>query len=144
MRIGAVAAAANVNEQTLRFYERQGLLDAPARAANGYREYPPETVALVRFIKRAQELGFSLDDARLLSQLRSAPAQNRVRVRALADSKLREIDRKIADLQSLRRTLRNLVADCCASDPQHCVILEALDGSSRREREPHNNKDGEE
>jgi Cu(I)-responsive transcriptional regulator len=137
MRIGAVAAQANVNEQTLRYYERAGLLQQPARATNGYRDYPPETVALVRFIKRAQELGFSLDDARTLSDLRHAPDRNRLKVRAMADAKLHEVERKIADLIAIRRALQHLVQSCCDNVAPRCPILEALNGSAlRRPRQP--------
>jgi Cu(I)-responsive transcriptional regulator len=130
MRIGDVAAQANVNGQTLRYYERSGLLPAPDRTTNGYRDYPTETVALVRFIKRAQELGFSLDDARILSDLRHAPDRNRLKVRAMADAKLHDVERKIADLKAIRRALHQLVRSCCDNDAPRCPILEALNGSA--------------
>jgi MerR family mercuric resistance operon transcriptional regulator len=141
MRIGAVAAAANVNGQTLRYYEREGLLAAPVRAANGYREYTPDTVAVVRFIKRAQELGFSLEDARQLLALRGAPARNRLRARALVQSKLVDIERRLADLNALRGALNQLVANCCQTSNDRCPILEALDGSAPlRRRIPRGSK----
>lgn len=130
MRIGAVAAAAEVNEQTLRFYEREGLVQPPRRLENGYRDYPDETVALVRFIKRAQELGFSLEDARVLTTLRRAPAHNRLRARELAAAKLLEVEQKLADLNALHTALRDLIETCCDSDSTRCPILEALDGSA--------------
>jgi DNA-binding transcriptional MerR regulator len=129
MRIGTVAAQAQVNEQTLRFYERAGLLPKPARAKNGYRDYPPDTVALVRFIKRAQELGFSLADAGALSELRRAPGRNRLKVRALAQHKLRDVEQKITDLTAIRAALQQLVSSCCANDAPRCPILEAIDGA---------------
>jgi DNA-binding transcriptional MerR regulator len=126
MRIGAVAAQAKVNDQTLRYYERAGLLPTPARAKNGYRNYPPDTVALVRFIKRAQELGFSLADASALSELRRAPGRNRLKVRTLAQAKLLDVEQKIADLTAIRTALQQLVGSCCADDGPGCPILEAL------------------
>jgi DNA-binding transcriptional MerR regulator len=126
MRIGAVAAAANVTEQTLRYYERAGLLQSPTRSPNGYRDYPAETVALVRFIKRAQELGFSLDEARSLASLRSAPGRNRLKARQLAADKLADIERRIADLRAIGEALRRLVTSCCESDAPACPILTAL------------------
>jgi MerR family transcriptional regulator, copper efflux regulator len=126
MRIGVVAAQANVNEQTLRFYERAGLLRRPARAKNGYRDYPPDTVALVRFIKRAQELGFSLADAGALGELRRAPGRNRLKVRELAQAKLRDVEQKIADLTAIQNALQQLVSSCCSDDGPGCPILEAL------------------
>jgi DNA-binding transcriptional MerR regulator len=136
MRIGAVAAAAGVNEQTLRYYERSGLLLAPGRAENGYRDYPADTVALVRFIKRAQELGFSLEDARVLTELRSAPARNRLKVRALAEAKLHDVERKIADLSAILRALQQLVQACSENDAPRCPILEALNGSAPPRPQP--------
>jgi DNA-binding transcriptional MerR regulator len=130
MRIGAVAAQAKVNEQTIRFYERTGVIQPPARSPNGYREYPAETVALVRFVKRAQELGFSLADARTLSELRTAPASNRIKARAIAESKLNEVERKIADLVAISAALTQLIGTCSDTDDQRCPILEALNGSA--------------
>jgi MerR family transcriptional regulator, mercuric resistance operon regulatory protein len=130
MRIGAVAAAANVNEQTLRYYERAGLLQRPTRSPNGYRNYPEETVALVRFIKRAQEIGFSLDEARSLASLRIAPGRNRLEVRQLAADKLADIERKISDLTAIGDVLRQLVTSCCATDAPVCPILDALSTDS--------------
>jgi DNA-binding transcriptional MerR regulator len=126
MRTGAIAAQAKVNEQTLRYYERAGLLPTPTRAQNGYRDYPPDTVALVRFIKRAQELGFSLSDAGALSELRRAPGRNRLKVRALAQAKLHDVEQKIADLTAIRNALHQLVNSCCSDDGPGCPILEAL------------------
>jgi DNA-binding transcriptional MerR regulator len=126
MRIGVVASQANVNEQTLRYYERAGLLRTPVRAKNGYRDYPPDTVALVRFIKRAQELGFSLADAGALSEFRRAPGRNRLKVRALAQAKLQDVEQKIADLTAIRNALQQLVGSCCSEDGPGCPILEAL------------------
>jgi DNA-binding transcriptional MerR regulator len=136
MRIGAAAAAASVNEQTLRYYERAGLLQKPARLRNGYRDYSQETVALIRFIKRAQELGFSLQEAKALSDLRTAPDANRLRARTLAAEKLADIDRKIADLTAIRAVLRDLVASCCESDAPACPILDALNTPVPRPTKP--------
>ena len=127
MRIGAVAAAANVNEQTLRYYERAGLLPPPKRSANGYRDYPDEAVALVRFIKRAQELGFSLEEARTLSALRGDPTNSCRQVRQLAANKVADIERRIADLSAMSAELRALVSTCGSDDAPACPILEALD-----------------
>ena len=84
MRIGEVAQRAGVNVQTLRYYERRGLLPTPMRRPSGYREYLLETVVLVRFIKRAQHLGFSLQDVEELIGLRENPSRNRAAVRAVA------------------------------------------------------------
>lgn len=129
MRAGEVAEQAGVNRQTLRFYEREGLLPNPKRQANGYREYPADTVPLVRFIKHAQELGFSLDEARQLAGLRRAPGQNRLKVRALADHKRKDVRARICGLQAIERALTELIDTCCESAAPCCPILEALDGT---------------
>jgi DNA-binding transcriptional MerR regulator len=126
MRIGEVAASAGVNRQTIRFYEREGLLPNPTRRANGYREYPADTVALVRFIKRAQDLGFSLNEAKALSDLRPTAGRDRPRVRALAEAKLADVRQRIAQLQAIERALAGFVTDCCRADSAQCPILDAL------------------
>lgn len=130
MRIGAVAAAANVNEQTLRYYERAGLLEPPTRSANGYRDYPDDTVTLVRFTKRAQELGFSLDEARTLSRLRSDPSKSCLKVRQLAADKVADIERRIADLSAMHADLSALVATCREQTVPACPILDALESAA--------------
>jgi DNA-binding transcriptional MerR regulator len=105
------------------------VIPPPPRSANGYREYPAETVALVRFIRRAQALGFSLADARTMSALRHAPAQHRLHARAMAQSKLTEIEQKVADLLEISRTLRQLVGACSEGDGADCPIIDALEAS---------------
>jgi DNA-binding transcriptional MerR regulator len=130
MRIGEVAASAGVNRQTIRFYEREGLLPNPTRRDNGYREYPADTVALVRFIKRAQDLGFSLNEAKALSDLRPTAGRDRPRVRALAEAKLADVRQRIAQLQAIERALAGFVTDCCRGDSPQCPILDALAGPS--------------
>jgi DNA-binding transcriptional MerR regulator len=128
LRIGTVASGAGVNIQTLRYYERRGLLRAPERTAAGYREYPAEAVRLVRFIKRAQDLGFTLKEIGELIALRNAAGHRRVGVRALAEAKVRDIDRKLGRLQAMRGALSTLVTSCaCGEARPSCPILEALD-----------------
>jgi Hg(II)-responsive transcriptional regulator len=128
LRIGAVAGKAGVNIQTLRYYERRGLLRPPGRTPSGYREYPSETVRLVRFIKRAQDLGFTLKEIADLITLRSTAGRKRDTVRGLAEAKMRDIDRKLAQLQAMRGALSTLVESCaCAQAMPVCPILEALD-----------------
>src|SRR6476646_3468800 len=92
MRIGTAAEQAGVNVQTLRYYERRGLLPRPPRRTSGYREFPDDAVRMVRFIKRAQELGFSLDQVEQLLKLRNDKCRDRARVRAVAERRIREID----------------------------------------------------
>lgn len=128
LRIGEVASRAGVNIQTLRYYERRGLLEAPERTASGYREYPSETVRLIRFIKRAQDLGFTLKEIEELIALRDAKGRRRSEVRALAETKMRDIDKKLAQLQAMRSALYTMVESCACRDGRPmCPILEALD-----------------
>ncbi len=126
MWIGRTAEAAGVNAQTLRYYERRGLLGRARRGRSGYREYSDEAVHVVRFIKRAQELGFSLDEIEELIKLRGVRRAQRHRVRAIAEGKIVEIDRKIAHLQAMRDALATLVASCHRGGDAECPIIEAL------------------
>ena len=128
MRIGDVAARAGVNKQTLRYYERRGILGEPRRSTAGYREYPVDTVRLIRFIKRAQELGFTLTEIEELITLRTTTGKQRTKVRELAAAKMRDIDDKLVRLQAMRSALYTLVEDCaCGAQTLTCPILEALD-----------------
>ncbi len=128
LRIGAVAQGAGVNVQTLRYYERRGLLKPTERTPSGYREYPSEAVRLVRFVKRAQDLGFTLKEVGELVSLRSAAGRKRSEVRALAEAKMRDIERKVAQLEAMRGALSTLVESCACRDGRPvCPILEALD-----------------
>jgi Hg(II)-responsive transcriptional regulator len=132
MRIGEVARLADVNVQTLRYYERRGLLPSPARRPSGYREYSPDTVRVVRFIKRAQELGFSLHDVGELLELRRNPARNRLAARAVAERKVEDIAARIRRLTAMQQALKQLVKACECSDRSHeCPIIEALDDDSQ-------------
>jgi Cu(I)-responsive transcriptional regulator len=130
IRIGEVARRADVNVQTLRYYERRGLLPSPRRRPSGYREYSPETVRLVRFIKRAQQLGFSLQDAAELIALREHPARNRAAVRAVAMRKVADIADRIRRLAAMQKALEQLVKACECGSPSECPIIEALDDES--------------
>lgn len=128
LSIGEVAAQAAVNVQTLRYYERRGLLPAPPRNEAGRRQYPAEAVSLIRFIKRAQELGFTLDEAAELVALRKARGRDRLKVRRAAEKKLKDVDSKIAHLRAIRKAVSILVDSCaCQSQAVECPILEALD-----------------
>lgn len=128
MTTGALANAAGVNLQTIRFYEREGLLARPRRTARGYRQYDAEAVREVRFIKRAQDLGFSLKEVKELLHLRSAGSRRALAVRGAAESKLRDIDQKLRDLQAMRHALLALVESCIErGGPSCCPILDALE-----------------
>ncbi len=129
LRTSDVAKAAGVNVQTLRYYEREGILPAPRRATSGYRQYTDEAVRIVTFVKRAQELGFTLRDAKELLRLRSAGPKRAPAARAAATAKLADIDEKIRDLSAMRAALSSLAEACaCATGGAvTCPILEALE-----------------
>lgn len=125
---GEVAERARVNVQTVRYYERRGLLPAPHRLPSGYRQYDQAHIARIRFIKRAQELGFTLGEIDELLSLKADPAGDRADVRARAATKVSEIQRKIDDLNRIRHTLLGLLDACEGHGPAHdCPILQALE-----------------
>jgi Hg(II)-responsive transcriptional regulator len=130
MWISETAREAGVNAQTLRYYERRGLLPRPPRRGSGYREYPADAVRIVRFIKRAQELGFSLDEIEELVQLRGVRRSERHRVSAIAERKIAQIDEKITQLRAMRRALTQLVDSCHRGGAAECPIIDALNGRS--------------
>jgi Hg(II)-responsive transcriptional regulator len=128
MRTSEVAAGAAVNAQTLRYYERRGLLPEPGRSASGYRMYPPEAVRRVRFIRRAQELGFTLADVETLLHLAEGGPDSCDGVRAVASRKVADLDARIADLHALRDGLTRLAATCERPRAEReCPILHELD-----------------
>ncbi|GAA1630542.1 MerR family transcriptional regulator [Actinoplanes couchii] len=118
LRSGQVAAAAGVNPQTLRYYERRGLLPQPDRTLGGHRLYPAETISLLRLIKASQRLGFTLDEVTALLNARGAG------MHARAAAKLSEVELKIAELTMIAEALRGAVAascddvNTCAADPR--------------------------
>jgi MerR family mercuric resistance operon transcriptional regulator len=128
LTIGQVARQAGVGVETVRFYERQGLLDAPPRRASGYRQYAPEMVTRLRFIRRAKALGFALKEIWELLSLRVAPETTCGEVKARAEAKMADIDAKLQDLQRMKAALGQLAAACSGSGPTSlCPILDALE-----------------
>jgi MerR family mercuric resistance operon transcriptional regulator len=109
LRIGRLARLANVNVQTLRFYEREGLLTKPHCRLSGYREYPSEAVGLVLLIKRIQAFGFSLQEIKVILSLGKASSTTVGNAAARLESKIVEIDAKIRELRKLRNTLAKMV-----------------------------------
>ena len=125
---GRLAALAGINIETVRFYERSGLIAEPKRTASNYRQYPQSDVARLRFIKRAQELGFSLKEIAELLSLRATPSRSRSRVKRLTEEKLGIIDCKIRDLQRMRKSLASISAACDGHGPvADCPIIHALE-----------------
>ena len=129
LTIGEVARQAGIGVETVRFYERQGLLEEPQRRASGYRQFDPEAVAVLRFIRRAKELGFTLKEIKGLLALRRDASATRAEVRQQAKAKVTDIEARIADLQRMRDVLLKLVKKCHGDGAATgCPILEALQG----------------
>lgn len=129
LTIGQVARRAGVHVETIRYYERRRLLAEPPRRRSGYRAYPVEAVRRIRFIKGAQDLGFSLDEIAELLEMRVTANTTCGDVRRLAETRLEIVEERIRMAQAMRRTLRKLIANCRAEKPlSACPILDAVDG----------------
>lgn len=125
MTIGRLADAAGVNVETVRFYQRSGLIDEPARPASGYRSYQTGDVRRIRFIKRAQLLGFTLEE--IASLLKLEGARTCADTRNLAARKLAMVDAKLADLLAMKNTLDEMVGRCDSGNGKGgCPIIQAL------------------
>ena len=128
LTIGRLAKQAGVNLETVRFYERRGLLPTPPRSASGYRLFPADAARRLRFIRRAQKLGFSLKEIRELLSLRVSRTTKSRDIRARTEGKIADIDAKIRSLESMKRTLRKLTNVCDGCVPiDECPILDSLD-----------------
>ena len=128
MRIGVLARRAGVNVQTVRYYERRGLLAAAARRPSGYREYTDRSLDRLLFIRRAQELGFTLAEIQELLALRLEPGSTAAGVKAQAEAALGRIDEKIAHLSQIRSALAHLAGRCHGGDAaaDDCPLLDTL------------------
>lgn len=128
LTIGKVASRSDIGIETIRFYEREGLIDAPPRTESGYRQYPEAVILRIKFIQRAKELGFSLKDIKELLSLRVDPETTCKDILAKTQCKISEIDDKIQILQKMKGILISLATDCKGRGPiSDCPILEALD-----------------
>lgn len=128
LTIGQVAKNAQVNVETVRYYERRGLIPEPLRKESGYRQYPEETVARIQFIKHAKELGFSLNEISELLSLRVDKNTTCADVKNRAEGKIANIEEKIHALQKMKKTLTRLAKECRGRGPvSKCPILEALE-----------------
>lgn len=122
--ISQVAKALSINVETVRFYERKGLITQPLKPSVGYRHYPETTINRIRFIKRAQQLGFTLDE---ISSLLSLDDNSCQQAQALAEEKLTITKEKIADLKHLETALHDLLLQCHENDSdQHCPLIDSL------------------
>jgi MerR family mercuric resistance operon transcriptional regulator len=124
MTIGALARSSGVGVETVRYYQRRGLLAEPGRPAGGVRRYGADAVARLGFIRRAKEVGFSLDEIAKLLKLGETP--NCRGARALAARKLELVDSRLQCLQRMKRALRGLIAQCDTGGERRCPIIESL------------------
>lgn len=126
MNIGKVAWEAGIPVETIRYYERIGLIPEPSRRASGYRQYEPETVLTLRFIKNAQNMGFTLKEIGELLDLRSQSDHVCEKVRRRAEIKIEEIERKIQAMERLKKILGSYVRECGSSEKE-CAILRHME-----------------
>ncbi len=124
--IGMLSKASGVNAETIRYYERIGLLPAPPRSTSGYRRYNEATAKRLRFIRRGREIGFGLAEIKALLQLADRPDQPCCEADRLAQTHLAEVEAKIQDLLAMRGVLTKLAA-CQSPNAEHCRLIEALD-----------------
>lgn len=134
LKSGDVAKQTGVNVETLRYYEREGLLPQPQRTEAGYRLYTDVDIQKIRFIKRAQELGFTLKEIKDLLLLRVSPDRSALEVKKLATLKINIINEKINALQAIKNSLVALAGACPGSDGtvSDCPIIQCLDSNSRK------------
>ena len=131
MKIGALAEATGTPVETIRFYEREGLLPPPARADNNYRVYLPAHAERLAFIRQCRNLDMTLDEIRALIALRESPAQDCGEVNALLDEHIGHVAHRIRELRALEKDLKSLRARCAAPHAlADCGILNGLDGAA--------------
>ena len=126
MKISEAAAASGCHLETIRYYEREGLIPPPARARNGYRSYTSDEIERLRFISRGRELGFSLDEIRSLLRLNDDPTMSCCDVDAIARTHLTEIGTRVAELQRIASELERVIDGCAGGNRGTCSILDAL------------------
>ncbi|MBD3672136.1 MAG: MerR family DNA-binding protein [Planctomycetaceae bacterium] len=130
--IGQVAREAGVGVETVRFYERQGLIEEPSRRASGYRQFDEGVVDRLRFIREAKELGFTLNEIKELLSLKVDSSSSCADVKGRAEAKIADIEEKIRTLQRMKRALVKLTKACKGDGPtSECPILESLDGKKK-------------
>lgn len=128
MKIGALSKQSGVNIETIRYYEKIGVMPAPARSAGGYRMYAPDHLKRLRFVRRGRQLGFSLDELRGLLRLVDGHAFTCAEVHVQTLQHLTEVRRKIADLRRLERVMADMAAQCTRDLVPECPVIDALFG----------------
>lgn len=144
LTIGKVSKQSGTPIETIRFYEREGLLPEAARTESGYRLYDRDAAKRLRFISRAKSLGFTLAEIREILNLQDNPASSRTgrsQVKAITERKLEDIERKIADLQRMQGVLSHLANECSGKGGvTHCPIIETLSGIEDCTHPEHSNE----
>jgi MerR family mercuric resistance operon transcriptional regulator len=131
-KIGEVAHRANVNKETVRYYEKRELIPQPDRRRSGYRIFTQRHIDQIRFIKRAQELGFTLNEIKELLELRMNDKTTCAEIKSEAREKYDDVVRKIEDLQRIKETLVELIDSCSGEGPKgECPVLKALEGKNK-------------
>ena len=139
MTIGQLAHSAGVGVETVRFYERKGLLEEPSRAVSGYRQYPPGSLTRLRFIRQAKELGFTLPEIQELLSLRASPEASCAEVRQRIQAKIANVQDRIDSLERMKRALSRMAALCVPGvvPASECPLLDAMEQESEsREGQP--------
>lgn len=132
LTVGQLAKQAQVNVETIRYYERRGLVPEPSRRESGYRQYSHDAVERIKIIKRAQELGFSLKEIQELLSLRVDPGTTSADIKRRAEAKLADINTKLRDLKRMKTALMKLTFACRGRGPtSECPILDALQSQAR-------------
>ena len=140
-RIGELAKACHINNDTLRFYEKNGLLSPSSRSESGYRLYTEQDKETLQFILRAKAVGFTLAEIRELLSIEVNKADNACAdVKELVDTKLKAVEKKLAELTRFKTSLQRLSNACCGGEEsaEHCTILEALESNTDEVRHEHN------
>lgn len=136
MNIGEAARASGVNQKMIRYYESIGLVPAAKRSENGYRVYTESDVHTLAFVRRARNLGFSIEKIQVLMALWRDRARSSAEVKAIAQDHITELQAKIEELDAMRRTLEHLAANCHGDERPECPIIEDLSGSPVPPAEP--------
>jgi MerR family copper efflux transcriptional regulator len=138
LSIGQVARQAGVGVETIRFYEREGLLEEPPRRDSGYRQYSEQVITRIHFIQRAKRLGFSLKEIAELLILRVDAQTPCEEVKQRTEAKIAEVEQKLIELQRMRQALLSVHALCIGQGPTgHCPMLEALDQQEMLDADEH-------
>ncbi len=128
LSIGQIARQGGVGVETVRFYERQGLLEKPSRSESGYRKYPPEAVSRLHFIKKAKEVGFSLKEIKELLSLRLDETATCQDVRSRAEAKILDVEQKLQALTRMKQALTDLTKACSGrGSVSECPILQSFE-----------------